>query len=268
MGVYLTGDIHGMPKPLIATIKALGLTEEDTMILLGDAGLNFHKGWKDKNKKKELAKKTKCNYFVVRGNHDDDPQDNFVFVCGHKQYGKLHFPRAHWEIYFDNLVLVEDEFPQIKYAVDGLIYTIDGMETLVIGGGYSVDKYYRLENGWHWVWNELLDEGEMEDILETYENNKVDVILSHVAPEMWECYIKHLWMDSDGVKGGWSMIDKSMEKWMNKLLWREKDLKLWYFGHYHANLNCGPIGVMLYDCVIPFGAKAPAVYAETDHQRM
>lgn len=43
-------------------------------------------------------------------------------------------------------VWVEEAYPNILFAKDGEIYDIAGMKTIVIGGAYSVDKFYRLSN--------------------------------------------------------------------------------------------------------------------------
>jgi hypothetical protein len=267
--VYTTGDKHADWAGLLAWGKRMGLTKDDTVIVLGDAGLNFIMGWKDYKLRKKVSK-APWTTFVIRGNHDKDPCDSFRYLNGNGKAGKITMSDAHWEIYFDNLVLVEDNNPNIKYAMDGFIYTIEGQECLVIGGGYSVDKFYRLENGWTWIKNEQLDAEEMEAIYQTYLNNKVDVILSHVAPVSYEADIRHLWMSDSGIKGGWTCIDKSMEIWMNKLLWDEaNDIKRWYFGHNHANLNCHDgVGVMLYEMVIPFGEKAAPIYADENDSRI
>lgn len=268
MTAYVTGDVHGDFSGVIEWGKRNGLTSEDTVILLGDAGLNFIMGWKDYKLRKKVGK-TPWKWFVVRGNHDKDPCDSFRYPTWNGYNGRFDFPTAHWATHFDNLVLVEDKHPDIMYAMDGFIYTIEGQECLVIGGGYSVDKFYRLENGWTWIVNELLDEEEMEEIYQTYLNNHVDVILSHVAPVSYESDIRHLWMEDGGIKGGWTMIDKSMEIFMNKLLWDDtNDIKRWYFGHNHANLNCADgSGVMLFDMVIPFGEFAPEDYTPENDAR-
>ena len=34
------------------------------------------------------------------------------------------------------------------YEIDGDIFEINGKQCIVIGGAYSVDKFYRLHNGW------------------------------------------------------------------------------------------------------------------------
>lgn len=45
-------------------------------------------------------------------------------------------------------VWVEEAYPNILFAKDGEIYDIAGMKTIVIGGAYSVDKFYRLSKGY------------------------------------------------------------------------------------------------------------------------
>ena len=47
-------------------------------------------------------------------------------------------------------VWVEEAYPNILFAKDGEIYDIAGMKTIVIGGAYSVDKFYRLSKGYNW----------------------------------------------------------------------------------------------------------------------
>lgn len=259
MTVYATGDIHGNVQPIIARIRIAGVGEGDTMILLGDNGLNFHGYEIDNGKKNGLVRKTKCDYFVIRGNHDERPEDvlilpeNMVAVTGN--YNGEYIPYAHYETYFGNRVMVEDKYPQIKYAIDGLIYDINGYKTMVIGGGYSVDKFYRLQNNWHWVENEMLSENEMETIWSNFESNHVDIILSHVAPRAFEPWVRKTFADEWNLPT-WFSVDHTMENWMDKFLWsRNNEIVLWYFAHYHADFNCGDIGVMLFEEIIPFGER-------------
>jgi len=262
MTVYITGDRHGAYSGIIAWGKMMNLTSEDTVIVLGDNGVNFIMGWVDYKLRKKLGK-CAWNWFLIRGNHDMRPEDAFNRTPADAYQGECSNPRAHTEVWFDNEVLVENEMnSNIKYAIDGNIYTINGEKCLVIGGGYSTDKWYRLENSIPWFLNEQLSSEEMDAIYQIYCANHVDVILSHVAPVSYETDIRHLWMDSGGIKNGAENIDKTMEIWMNKFLWDEVNvIKRWYFGHCHANINCADgSGVMLYDVAIPFGDKAPDLY--------
>ena len=42
------------------------------------------------------------------------------------------------------MVWVEDKYPNLLFAKDGEVYDFDGYKCLVIGGAYSVDKYWRI----------------------------------------------------------------------------------------------------------------------------
>ncbi|MBQ5564992.1 MAG: serine/threonine protein phosphatase, partial [Clostridia bacterium] len=44
--------------------------------------------------------------------------------------------------------------PSLIFAKDGEIYNFNGQEYIVIGGAYSVDKYYRQIRGWQWFASE------------------------------------------------------------------------------------------------------------------
>jgi hypothetical protein len=47
-------------------------------------------------------------------------------------------------------VFMEPEFPNLLFAKDGEIYDFDGRKCIVIGGAYSVDKFFRLARGLNW----------------------------------------------------------------------------------------------------------------------
>ena len=70
---FLLGDIHGDFKPVRDLYQRHPFTfnkTDNTLILLGDAGLNFFFNHRDKEIKKKLGKYP-FTYFVVRGNHED-----------------------------------------------------------------------------------------------------------------------------------------------------------------------------------------------------
>ena len=39
--IYLTGDIHGAPMQVELFCSKMQLTEDDTIIMLGDVGVNY-----------------------------------------------------------------------------------------------------------------------------------------------------------------------------------------------------------------------------------
>lgn len=85
------------------------------------------------------------------------------------------------------IVYVEDNFPNLLFAKDGEVYDLDGQKALVIGGAYSVDKWYRLRMDMNWFPDEQpSDEIKRRVMLKLEELNwKVDVVLSHTCPERY-----------------------------------------------------------------------------------
>lgn len=229
--VYLIGDIHGDFKPVrdfyqrnpkIAKAAAAG--EENVLILLGDAGLNFFFNHRDEEFKKKLGKYP-FTYFVIRGNHEERPS-----ICAQKD------PNA-WAVdrFFDGLVWVEKEYPYIKYAMDDVnMYYIPGegdkiYQTLIIPGAYSVDKYHRLRMGWSYFPCEQLDDYEQRcglNLLEEY-NWKCDLVLSHTCPIIYEP--TDLFLSTVNQ----SMVDKSMERYLGEIEYK-LDYKVHLWGHYHC----------------------------------
>ena len=67
------------------------------------------------------------------------------------------------------------EYPNILFARDGEIYNFNDNKVLVIGGAYSVDKFYRLRMGYKWYASEQPDEATKENILKVLSklNNQV-----------------------------------------------------------------------------------------------
>lgn len=50
--IYYTGDIHGAPREIVAFCNGKELTEQDTLILLGDVGANYFLSRRDTELKK------------------------------------------------------------------------------------------------------------------------------------------------------------------------------------------------------------------------
>ena len=210
---------------------------------MGDSGLNYYLDSRDKTFKKKLSN-LPFTYFVVRGNHEERASN---IACNN--------PAWQFENFWGNLVLVEKEFPNIKYAMDyPAFYDIPYIEvpyymrddnpytgdieyedlintwrTLVIPGAYSVDKDYRLAMGYSWFKDEQLTEEEKEVCLKDIEdaNYKCDFVLSHTCPCCFEPTDLFLPMIDQ------STVDKSMEGFLG-LVEFLMDYKCWLWGHYHA----------------------------------
>lgn len=230
---FITGDTHGG----VSAISRVGniqrnnpncKPEETGIIILGDAGLNFYLNKTDK-KNKKLLNSMGFHIYCVRGNHEQRPE----LVPG------IH-PKNDPNV--GNMVLQEVDYPNINYLFDGGNYVIDGHPTLVIGGAYSVDKYWRLIRAGYsktdgdiadpkkcgWFKDECLTLDEMVAIQENVKGKKFDLVLTHTCPFDWEPTDLFLGCVDQ------TTVDTSMEWWMNQV----KDTfewNIWLFGHFHAD---------------------------------
>ena len=231
--IIFTGDAHGG----MATISRISNIQrnmpeykpEDTaIIILGDSGLNFWLNNTDK-KYKKLLDSMGYHIYCVRGNHEQRPEliESMILVNDENVHNKV------W---------MEPVFPNIRYFVDGKIYNLLEYRTLVIGGAYSVDKWYRLARAGYspeeaevanpkkcgWFKDECLTAVEMNTIMKEVQGESVDFILSHTAPLSWEPTDLFL----NGIDQ--STVDKSMEIWLDELKNNVK-WKYYLFGHYHSD---------------------------------
>ena len=188
---------------------------ETAVIVLGDFGANYYKtkhDWKTKHQ----AAKFEYTIYALRGNHEDR-------ACN------MEKPIYVIDEFVNGMVCYEEEFPNIRYFMDCVAeYEIMGKKVLCIPGAYSVDKWYRLQNDFHWFAEEQLSAEEMSHAEKEFGGKYYDFVFSHTAPLDWEPTDLFLnYIDQ-------STVDKTMEVWMNKF----KEMinwKCWCFGHYHAD---------------------------------
>ena len=221
MSVYVMGDIHGSVEPIKAFLKRLPYkpTEDDVLILLGDVGFNYFLDERD-NETKAKANSLGIKLFCIRGNHEQRAE-----IVASSLYYQFRM-----ETIFDGLAYVEDDYPNIYYAIDfPYIYTILGKKTLVLPGAYSADKFLRLQSGKKWFPQEQMDEGDMrlaEEIV-NIRGDEIELVMSHTCPISYEP-TDLFWSGIDQ-----SMVDKTMERCFDSLE-RKLNYKLWTFGHFHA----------------------------------
>lgn len=125
---------------------------------------------------------------------------------------------------------MEDEFPNLLFAKDGEVYDIAAKKTIVIGGAYSVDKWYRLQCDLHW----FSDEQPSVEIKNRVEQKleelgwKVDLVWTHTCPEKYtpqEVFLSG--MDQ-------TTVDNSTEQWLDTIEDR-LEYEDWYCDHWHIN---------------------------------
>ena len=205
--IYITGDTHRE----FYRLHDIKKNKNNMLIILGDVGINYYLNERD-NKLKEQLNSYNIKLFCVQGNHEERPEN----ISTYKEIDM-----------FGGKVFIEEEYPNLIFAKNGELYNIDNKKVLVIGGAYSVDKNYRIIYGHPWLKDEQLSKEEIDNILNKYKGQHVDIVLSHTCPlkyEPTEVFMKGI---------DQSDVDKSMEKFLDKV---EESINYdkWYCGHYHT----------------------------------
>lgn len=215
--VFITGDTHRDFTRIKSFCEKYETTLDDTIIILGDVGINYFLDIEDVRLKYRLSK-MKINLFCVKGNHEKYPAKINTYREIDYRGGKAY---------------IEPEFTNLIFAKDGEIYDFniggENKKAIVIGGAYSVDKPIRLRKGLKW----FSDEQPSEEVKEYVENQLdkvnwgVDYIFSHTCPFR---YTPTEWLKTglDQTK-----VDKSTEEWLDKI-YEKLDFDKWYCGHYHG----------------------------------
>lgn len=213
--VLLTGDIHGDTRKIVNAIRRFELTDSDTIVILGDAGLNWYGNKNGDSKRKERLNKEGVPIFCIHGNHEMRP-------CTIETY--------HEVVWHGGVVYLEDEYPNLLFAKDGEVYDLDGQKSIVIGGAYSVDKWYRLQNNLPWFPDEqpsLSIKQRVEHRLEDL-GWEVNSVLSHTCPARY--------IPVEAFLGGIDQktVDRSTEDWLDSIADR-LTYNHWYCGHWHID---------------------------------
>ena len=116
--IYFSGDIHGSPWGIQTFCQKAGLTKDDILVLLGDVGANYYGGWRDDEMKAVLAALAPT-ILCIHGNHEMRPQVVDDYHAAEWNGGKV------W---------LQDRFPNLLFAQDGEIFTLNGLNYIVIGG--------------------------------------------------------------------------------------------------------------------------------------
>ena len=205
MSITLIGDIHGEFYKYKTLISKL-----DESIQLGDFGIGFTRAVTtrnpayDYNESEERfiykIEKTNCSmpeqHQFIFGNHDDPA------LC-------LKHPNClgKWGMY------------------KGMFF---------VSGGLSIDQEYRKE-GRDWWREEELTMGEGYGVLEDYENEKPEIVITHDCPLMINRLLYSHIIPSRTAQLFQSMFD----------VWQPKR---WYFGHHHISFAT-TIGKTNFQCL-------------------
>lgn len=227
--IWITGDKHGDFTEVEDFCRAQQTRRQDVLIVLGDAGINYFQDSRALALKQHLAQ-LPITLFCVHGNHEARPET----VAGYElQAG------------YGGQVYVDPRFPNQVFPVDGEVYQLGRRKSLVVGGAYSVDKFYRLLNHWAWFEDEQPSsaiKARAEQAL-SRENWQVDAVLSHTCPLSMVPYAK-LPPLGPGME-----VDVSTERWLESL--RERlNFHQWFAGHFHVDEECAPMTFLFHQFLV------------------
>jgi 3-oxoacid CoA-transferase subunit A len=224
--VFLTGDTHGDFWRIERFCRVAETNRNDLLIILGDAGINYYNGEKDLMLKKHLEE-LPLSFLCIHGNHEQRPQN----ING---YGEINWGNG--------IVLAQEKYPSLLFAKDGQCYGVGSRNCFVIGGAYSVDKYYRLNRGYGW-WP---DEQPSPEIRKETEANleridwETDIVLSHTCPAKYIPTEAFLPMIDQ------RQVDRSTEDWLDTV--EDKlNYNAWFCGHWHISKTVDRIRFMYED---------------------
>lgn len=224
--VYYTGDIHGSKFEIVRLCEKLKLTADDIIVILGDVGANYFEDVRDAELKQAFSK-LKPTIFCIHGNHENRPANIPTYLT------------KRWN---GGIVWYEEQYPNILFAKDGEVFAMDGLRHLVIGGAYSVDKYFRIRRNYGW-WPDEQPSTEIKAYVEQQaQGQHFDVILSHTCPFKYEPVEAFLPMIDQ------STVDTSTEKWLDRI---EETVRYdtWLCGHWHINKRIDKLQFLYHDVV-------------------
>lgn len=212
---YVTGDCHGNFDKICNFIKRNSDLKNIVIFIVGDVGLNYFSDNRDIARKEELDR-LNATFICLRGNHDKNHQK----MDSYKKVNK-----------YGGIMYKEKEFQNIFFTKDGEIYDINGCKIFCCGGAYSVDKYYRIENGWGWFEDEQPQKEDITNAVENIRKNnyKVNIIMTHTCP--YFAIPKHMFLS--GIDQ--SKVDNTTEIWLESLLDNGLEFDKWFCGHYHLD---------------------------------
>ena len=276
MKYYVTGDIHGDFKDLLfSRIKKYNIQKGDCLIILGDACFNYFNNERDVILKQSVNN-LDITIFCIQGNHEIRPANIKTYKMKKWNEGQVWY---------------EPEYSNLLFAKDGEVYNINGNKALVIGGAYSVDKYYRAakfyinNRGYMPYLKTLMGIAQGNIIISDKDKKEVDKFLNEDSgcfgwwkdeqiSEKDRNRINSLIKDIKSfdivlshtcplkyeptevfIKGlNQDFVDKNMESWLNEV--EEKvNYKKWYAGHFHIDKNLNNGFEFLFKAVKEISAK-------------
>ena len=208
--LIVIGDLHGRWSTLFYYIKQLKLNDI-TIIVAGDCGFGFEKPkyyTQTYNKFKKYLLENNVHILFIRGNHDDPS-------------------------YFNGENTIN--LPNFRTLKDYTVLEFNDKQILCVGGGVSVDRIIRSLNKSYWYEEEFVFNAELMPV------EPITHIITHVffaLPQLNKNgLIKEFSKDDDKLILALDIEKKNVELLFNFIKEKGWDVKHWYFGHYHKDLD-------------------------------
>lgn len=204
MKILVSGDWHGHSAAAKAAAKKAKRTNCDLIVQVGDFGFWPH---------------TDPDYVEIVNRHLEKQGLTMVWIDGnHENFDALY--NTDWPRTPDGFWQIAEH---VFYAPRGHRWEWDGVRFLALGGGYSIDKMWRLSQGpigQFWWPQETITQRE---VYEAIEGGAADVMFTHDCPL--------------GIQIGNPMYKTEPESTQNRMAVRAvvdavKPLRL-YHGHFH-----------------------------------
>ncbi|MBQ0083963.1 MAG: metallophosphoesterase [Clostridiales bacterium] len=221
--IYITGDMHGSEERLYDR-EWFKLKKGDVLIVCGDFGYIWNGGKKQQEYIDYLSSR-KFTVAFIDGTHDNL---DYISSCRTTYWkgGMIHRVK-------DNLI----------HLMRGQIYNIDGVSFFTFGGGESMDKDMRIENGLWWK-EEMPTPTELTEAARTLDDVgcKVDYIITHEPPSL----VKSAMLLRSGAQGSVNKLNGFFEE-----IDGASDFKHWYFGSMHEDRLVTPKHTCVFKKIIP-----------------
>lgn len=215
--IHITGDTHGDYVRFIENnLGDYNWSEDDYLIICGDFGFVFLDSYVERSYLDYMEQKPYTILFCD-GNHESFPLlDSYPEEEWHG--GRIHRIR-------DN----------VFHLMRGQVYEIDGKKIFTMGGAYSIDKEYRKLGYSYWE-EELPSKEEYEEATSnlTKHNNKVDIIITHTAPNTAIDLLKDSLSKEDLEKSNSDEGDSELRAFLERI-YNEVEFEKWFFGHFHCD---------------------------------
>jgi hypothetical protein len=155
--ICILGDIHGNVSALSTAIEHAERLGAAALIQVGDFGLMQRNG--SDTGFHRVCMEAKLPVYFIDGNHDD---------C------------TRWTALSGVTRIWEDA--NLFYIARGTVMKIDNRTIAFMGGAASIDKDYRLRNGWHWDENENISPYEVLRMMDNAKGKNIDMFITHCPP--------------------------------------------------------------------------------------